>query len=54
MSDTPYPAPPHARWVLVSRELVDMLSREWSEPVRVKIEQDDGKELQLLFQRERP
>jgi len=43
--------PPHGRWVRVSNELVTFLSTDWSEPVRVKIERDDGKELQLLFER---
>ena len=44
----------HTRWVRVADQLVEQLSNEWSAPVRVKVTADDGRELQLVFQRDYP
>ena len=38
------------RWVRVSQELVDILSADWSEPVRVCISSQEGDVLDLTFQ----
>ncbi len=41
---------PGTKWVLVSTELLAQL-QEWSEPVRVKIVEDDAGVLEMIFER---
>jgi hypothetical protein len=38
-----------SRWVLCSEEVVKQLSEEWSEPVQVRISEDDGSVLELTL-----
>jgi hypothetical protein len=42
----------HARYVLVAKELLPQLTADWSEPVRVKVEADDGRVLKLVLKSE--
>ena len=39
----------HARYVIVANELLPQLTAEWSEPVRVKVQEDDGRVLKLVL-----
>ena len=55
MADLPStmpPLPPATRYVVVANELVEQLSAEWCEPVRIKIVEDDGQILKLVFRRD--
>lgn len=40
---------PRSRFVEVSSELIEILSRDWSRPVQVKIDSEDGDTLRLIF-----
>jgi hypothetical protein len=39
-----------ARYTLIARELVAQLTADWSEPVRLKVVEDDGRVLKLIAQ----
>ena len=40
---------PFYRYVKVAPELIEILSKDWSRPVQVRIESEDGCDLVLMF-----